>query len=970
MRERFFNWLANLIVNRTGSVLFVCLVITIILTAAIGRLGMKTSFVDMMPPDNPQAKEFVDITKEYASATGIIVVIESKQKDVPAMKKCADDLAGILKNIHTVQLSKDQNISFFKQMQAHSSHKPVPGVLYDTIPLVKRIDYKFDNEFLKEHGFIIQKKKDLENTIDMFASLELKQLLANINNNFEKEYVNDADNLTSIDGELQAIQGLEIMNDFLKSIGDYIDNGDSAAVKKAIEKFIAGPEYMVSSDNTLLILMVQPAVNIHEHYNEYLALGKMVTDTLRTLESSYPGLALGATGTPILFNDEMESSKKDFGWSSVIALLLILILLVGSFGTWKNPFYSVFTLVIALLWTTGLLALTLRFLNLLSMSFGIVLIGLGIDFSIHFISGIRDAREQGLGIKEAIREMYRKVGNGVITGAVTTSLVFFTLQLTGLKALSEMGFAIGAGVVLCLIAMMILLPTLIVWDNKGYSLTGNILRKMKLGFVCEAYSSIVSVIFRIFKTAPFQFLHKLLSFSFLERIGIFIAKIPVAIAIIVVTIFTVYLSIIGAHGLEFEYDMMELEAEGIPAAVNQDKLLDKFEMSPDFALVTVSSLEEGREKIRKLKKLGNKTELIGQIDGITEFLPSKEQQTENRTLIEPFREEIQTSSLPQEIKQDDIKGINDELVRFHQNIVEIGELSISSDGEDNKIIRKCDEIAGRKDEESSVLKLAKKIITTENNVEKLSAFQKVMAAELKANLLKSTSTDIVTLDNLPITIKERYISKDGNSYLITIFPKNHIWEERNLRQFQARTQKISSNITGMPIIAIGFFDLVGERGRLAIIYGAIAIIIFLLLDFRSLKYTLLAVIPLVVGTCWMLGGMVLLNMKLNYMNFMALPLILGIGIDDGVHILHRYHLEGRGSVPVILKYTGRAILLTSLTTMIGFGSMAFATMRGTASMGLVLVLGVGACFLSSAFVLPALISIYEKVFSNSKKKSK
>ena len=60
------------------------------------------------------------------------------------------------------------------------------------------------------------------------------------------------------------------------------------------------------------------------------------------------------------------------------------------------------------------------------MSFGIVLIGLGIDFSIHFISGIRDAREQGLDIKEAIHEMYRKVGNGVITGAVTTSLVFFT----------------------------------------------------------------------------------------------------------------------------------------------------------------------------------------------------------------------------------------------------------------------------------------------------------------------------------------------------------------------------------------------------------------------------------------------------------------------------------------------------------------------------------------------------------------
>ncbi len=879
MRERFFKWLANVIVQRNGTVLLICLGITIFLTVSMGRLGMKTSFVDMMPPDNPQAKEFVEITKEYASATGIIVVIESEEKDIPAMKKCAEDLAGIFKDIHTVQLSKDQDISFFKEMQAHASHTPIPGVAYDTIPLVKRIDYKFDNEFLKEHGFIIQKEKDLRNTLDMFSSLELKQLLANINDNFEKEYVNDADNLTSIDGEQQAIQGLEIMNDFMQSIGGYIDKADSAEVVKAVEKFITGPEYMISSDNTLLILTLQPAVNIHEHYNEYLALGKMVTDTLRALEPSYPGLVLGATGTPILFNDEMESSKKDFGWSSVIALLLILILLIGSFGTWKNPFYSVFTLIIALMWTSGLLALTLHYLNLLSMSFGIVLIGLGIDFSIHFISGFRDAREMGLDIKDAIHEMFRKVGNGVITGAVTTSLVFFTLQLTGLKALSEMGFAIGAGVILCLIAMMILLPSLIVWDNKGYTLTGNILRKIKLGFICTIYSRIISVIFWIFKTAPFQLLHKLLCFSFLDRIGMVIAKIPVAIAIIVVTIFTVFLSISGARGLEFEYDMMKLEAKGIPAAVNQDKLLDKFEISPDFALVTVSSLEEDREKIKQLKKLGNKTELIGQIDGITEFLPTEEQQLENITLIKPFREQTQNTPLPQNVKPDDIRGLHDELVRFHQNIVEIGELSISSDGEDNKIIRKCDEIVGRKDEESTILKLAKKILNAENGVEKLGGFQKIMAKELQANLLKSTSTDIVTIDNLPVTIKERYISKDGSSYLVTVFPKNHIWEERNLRQFQSKTLKISSNITGMPIMAIGFFDLVGERGRLAIIYGAIAIIIFLLLDFRSLKYTLLAVIPLIVGTSWMLGGMVLLGMKLNYMNFMALPLILGIGID-------------------------------------------------------------------------------------------
>jgi predicted RND superfamily exporter protein len=155
-------------------------------------------------------------------------------------------------------------------------------------------------------------------------------------------------------------------------------------------------------------------------------------------------------------------------------------------------------------------------------------------------------------------------------------------------------------------------------------------------------------------------------------------------------------------------------------------------------------------------------------------------------------------------------------------------------------------------------------------------------------------------------------------------------------------------------------DLMKEKGRVAVLIGAIAIMLFLYLDFRSLKYALLAMVPLAVGTVWMLGMMAAMGMKLNMINVMCLPLILGIGIDDGVHVLHRYRREGKGSVPAVLKYTGRAIILTSLTTMIGFGSMALASHRGMASMGQVLFLGVGACFLSSAFVLPAIITVLER----------
>jgi len=124
-----------------------------------------------------------------------------------------------------------------------------------------------------------------------------------------------------------------------------------------------------------------------------------------------------------------------------------------------------------------------------------------------------------------------------------------------------------------------------------------------------------------------------------------------------------------------------------------------------------------------------------------------------------------------------------------------------------------------------------------------------------------------------------------------------------------------------------------------------------MLDFRSLRHTVLAMIPLIFGSAWMLGLMKTFGMMLNIMNVMGLPLIIGIGIDYGVHFIHRYRLEGGDRVFEIFSSTGKAVLLTSITTIIGFASLISLPHRGTASMGLVLVIGIAACFLTSVLIL-------------------
>ena len=109
----------------------------------------------------------------------------------------------------------------------------------------------------------------------------------------------------------------------------------------------------------------------------------------------------------------------------------------------------------------------------------------------------------------------------------------------------------------------------------------------------------------------------------------------------------------------------------------------------------------------------------------------------------------------------------------------------------------------------------------------------------------------------------------------------------------------------------------------------------------------------------MLGMMALLSIKFNYANFIVLPLIVGIGIDDGIHIVHCWRREATGNLSKVLSQIGRAIVLTSLTTAIGFGSLVSSHYPGLRSIGWVAALGILTCLLGALFMLPAVLTWIE-----------
>ena len=925
MREKIYRIISEMIIRHNGKVLLFIIAVTLLQILLSTRLGIKNQLADMMPSDVPQVESFNRIIEDFTSDAQIMITIKSAVKDKKRMIEASDTISKEFAVLLHVAADKD------------------------TINFVKRIDSKLDVDFFRKHGAIIQKNKDLKNFTSMYSDLDFKGILKNINDNFETEYVGDSDNLSSIDGEAQAVSGLNNIYNFINSFNTFILEGDTLKAQESASQLVIGDEYMFSPDGKMLLMSIVPTVSTDD-FDNLLIMSEIVNDKIEGIKDRFPDLEFGLAGTPIIGYEEQEAIINDFGWSTLIALFIVMMIVVGSFKSWKYPLYSIFSLTISIIWVAGLLAVTLHYLNTMSAAFGVMLVGLGIDFAIHFLSGYRDALDHGKDTEQAIDTMYQTVGNGVLTGGLTTAMVFFTLIFLGFRAFGEMGFAMGSGILMTLAAMFVLLPALIVRESR---------KKPLIKPLNETVNNIASL--KLFRAVS-----EFMQFHFMENIGKLSNHTSYIIFVIVSSVILTVLSVYGAYKLEYEYDMTQLEPEGMPAIITQDEIIDKFEISPDFAMFTVTGLDSARSKVSQIKKLADRTGLIGRVDCVTEFFQPEDVQQKNQKYLAEYRERIKNLETDQIITGEDIEIIAEELERLHFNFVEMGELSVMSKGESNKIVTKTDEIAGRKDEDSKILKFRDELLNTDDAAKKLSDFQKAYVPKLRELLYNISDTTIVSFKNFPSNIKERYYNENTGRFLISIYPKNNIWEERNLKRFHEQTSVIDEHITGLPVLMLIFIDIMKDKGSMSILFGTIVIIILLTLDFRSFKYTLIALVPLAIGSAWMLGLMYLFGMKLNINNYMALPIIIGIGIDDGVHMLHRYMIEGRGSIDKVTKFTGKAILLTSLTTMISFGSIGMATHRGLASMGIVLVLGVGSCFISSAFLLPALISLKDKFMKGTK----
>lgn len=236
------------------------------------------------------------------------------------------------------------------------------------------------------------------------------------------------------------------------------------------------------------------------------------------------------------------------------------------------------------------------------------------------------------------------------------------------------------------------------------------------------------------------------------------------------------------------------------------------------------------------------------------------------------------------------------------------------------------------------------------------------------DILRRGSQTIEPLDHdeIPDYLKNRFTTRDGEiGRFVIIYPNAGLSDGLKSIAFKEEVGSVTLDegrtfyAGSTSIVAASMLDLMRTESPYMVGATFVIVLLFIWFSFRSIKWTLIAMIPLVIGLLWLFGIMMLFGLKFNFYNLVVLPAILGIGCDNGVHLAHRYRDEGKKSMWDVLSSTGQHITVGSLTTMMGFAGLLFTTHPGLQSIGIMAVIGIGMTLISALTFLPALVQFLE-----------
>ena len=645
---------------------------------------------------------------------------------------------------------------------------------------------------------------------------------------------------------------------------------------------------------------------------------KRIRQLINETKQEVSGVNAGLTGEPVLELDEMVQSQKDTTVAGVVSLILCALIFIYGYNETGRPIKAIICLLIGLGYTFAFATLTVGHLNILTITFLPMLVGLAIDFGVHLITRYEEELRHGQTEVAALTKAMVFTGQGIFTGALTTAGAFAAMAFTDFKGIKEMGVICGGGLMVCLVPMMTLLPALLLRGKQ------NVLDHQ---------------------------IHEDDKRARIENIWLQRPWLVTAIILACCALAAAQLS-----KVKFDYNLLNMQSKDLPAVVYERKLIDSADKSVLFGAVVADNLDDA---VRLEKKIRTLTNVVVDLESIAGFL--HQEQNEKLRLIA----EIKSTVAPLQFNAPDLKP------------VDIADLSrtLFSFGGYCGLARKevGDSDAALAQQFSSLQKTIKSFRTAmlsddgdvlAEHAAKLGQYQQALFEDLRQTFTTLQQQDDrapLRIEDLPPALRNRFVGVHGK-FLLQVYPKKDVWQRDHQEEFVAALRAAldpqDSNqpiITGTPVQLLEYTTLLKDSYITAAWYSLIAIAIMVLFHFRSVVAVVLSLIPVAIGTLWLAGLMGWLGVPFNPANIMTLPLVIGIGVTNGIHILNRYAEERTPGI--LARSTGKAVLVSGLTAIAGFGSLILAEHRGIHSLGVIMSVGIATCMVAGLTFLPALLSL-------------
>jgi uncharacterized protein len=609
------------------------------------------------------------------------------------------------------------------------------------------------------------------------------------------------------------------------------------------------------------------------------------------LASTYQA-SVRLTGPVPMNDDEFATIKENAALNAALTIAVVLFILWMALRWWRIIFAVFVSLLVGLSVTAALGMLLVGALNLISVYFAVLFVGLGVDFGIQFSVRYRAERHEVDGLHEALLHTGQRAGAPLTLAAFATAAGFLSFLPTAYKGLSELGLIAGFGMLIAFLTSITLLPAL--------------LSRLKP------------------RSEPHP-----LGYAFLAPVDDFLERhrTPILIGTVLV--------ILGAspllYWLKFDFNPMNLRNPNVESVATFLQLEKEGAGGSSNIEVLKPSLTEADQAAGKLKSLPQ----VARVTTLSTFIP--DQQEQKLPLIQSAAAALNPALSPRTVSPpptdaEDIAIINstvDALNRLADNAPGPGADAAKHLAADMTALAKADPATRQRADVAFVQPL------------------KTALSDL-SNLLKARQ---VTRDNLPVDLVEQWITPDGRAR-IEVAPSGDANDNVTLRTFAHDVLAVEPNATEGPISILEARRTIIAAFLEAGAFALLSIAVLLWITLRRLGDVMLTLIPLLVAGVVTLEICVAIDMPLNFANIIALPLLLGVGVAFKIYYIMAWR---EGQTKLLQSVLTRAVTFSACTTATAFGSLYFSSDPGTSSMGKLLAISLLTTMTAAALFQPVLM---------------